>query len=178
VSKLWVEVSAPDFDAFTVPANLAEGVIEIIDLPAGRNRTFAVVSDGLNGQGAPISRRYGGKANVDLNAGETKDVQIAIGNLPNFSSGTPYTYYQVNTDATYLTVTLPDNNGAVDVYMTDKTNGDESFVSQLSGTNTYISQSGLVPGHTYNYRLVPVNGYGRGIEVETTSVWLDPNYIN
>jgi hypothetical protein len=154
--NLRVEISAPDFELYTVVADGTSDVIEINDILAGKDRTFAVVAD-YDGDGI-YSRFYGGMQTVDLNGGESKDITIVMGNLPYFTDMAILT--QSGGDQITVDASISGVYTKIEVYRYHVDTGEWTFLGDF--TTPSMDDAGLILGHTYRYRLIPYNAYGHG----------------
>jgi hypothetical protein len=182
ITAIWVEVTAEDLLPFKVYADSSADYIEISNIPAGKNRTFSVVTSGISPQTQSFQTRvYGGITTVNLKAGENKDVSIVMGNLP-ASSGS-LSSYQIGTNSAYISWSelfsnMPGSGARYLLYRKDGTSGNFVLIADLIDTTWF---SDTVPDEEYGfyfyYNVVPVNEYGQGEGSESYFIY-DPNYVN
>jgi hypothetical protein len=167
-----VEISAPDIETYTVSAEGTSDVIEIRDIPAGKDRAFAVVADYDFGQGLN-TRYYGGLATVDLEGGDEKDITIEMGNLPQSAQFQPSPNYPV-----YINIPAWNYWTYVLIYGKHDPTGDWYYVGRVDYSPTggnYIIDNSVIEGESYIYSIIPYSLYGHGNIIITDPVFA---YVN
>jgi hypothetical protein len=169
ITAIWAEVSADDLAPMTVYAKPTDDFIEIPNVPAGKNRMFSVVASGMSPQTEAFSTRaFGGTTTVNLKAGENRDLDILMGDLPQIINAS---YCSVNNSNQVIYVSWNSVfTGATHYLLYRKDSGVGKYypvadVPDVSGSGNYNDAGPAYSTRIY-YKVVPVNDYGEGESVE------------